>query len=469
MKMSGSLEADERRGGSVLWLALALEGVALAAITRFGDFSVHGNALWFVTVFLTAGAGYLLAVSDFSRVARLHRPLAFWGVAILFRLMVFPLCPGDDLWRYLWEGKIQLYGLNPYLLCPNAPSLESLRDPAWQLINFRDWAAVYPPGAQLLFAALAQVSVSPFLFKAVFGLADLMTIGLLVRINTGPGRYRASAWYAWNPAVICFFTGAGHFDSLLLFTTTAAIWALYRANPLEQGAPARGWALLSALFLGLAISIKMLPIFLLPVWFFGLWEGAARSESQRPGDVLSRLRSVVRRLFLPCAAVLVSLAVPFLLAQVYGGIRVVMEPMQMFAEVARFNDFFWWISEQTLWANPRQINTYYGMITMAVLGLLAVWFRKDWRRGVLWVAGTALLLSPMVHPWYVTWILPIACWRKQRAWFILSLSVVVSLLVWEAGPFWMEWEMSIPLRAMVCLPPLAGYFYLRKQNRIPTQ
>jgi hypothetical protein len=45
----------------------------------------------------------------------------FWAVAVLARLALLPMDPSDDIWRYLWEGGIQLQrlGENPLLLSAN--------------------------------------------------------------------------------------------------------------------------------------------------------------------------------------------------------------------------------------------------------------------------------------------------------------------------------------------------------------
>jgi hypothetical protein len=82
------------------------------------------------------------------------------------------------------------------------------------------------------------------------------------------------------------------------------------------------------------------------------------------------------------------------------------------------------------------------------------------------VLGAALLLSPVVHPWYVTWILPLAVWRGQIAWSILSLSVLTALLLWETTPLWNAWQPNFLTRSLVVVPPLAAWiFQSRVQNR----
>ncbi len=94
----------------------------------------------------------------------------FLGGRHSLRLVALPLAPGDDLWRYQWEGKIQRAGFNPYVHAPDDPKLEPVRAefPDWHKINHRDFRAIYPPGAELLFAGLSGISDRPLLYKLLF-------------------------------------------------------------------------------------------------------------------------------------------------------------------------------------------------------------------------------------------------------------------------------------------------------------
>ena len=75
-------------------------------------------------------------------------------------LLVFPLT-SDDIYRYVWDGRVQLAGIDPYRFVPLDPALTFLRDaqlfppggpPA---INRPGVHTIYPPGAQALFTAVA--------------------------------------------------------------------------------------------------------------------------------------------------------------------------------------------------------------------------------------------------------------------------------------------------------------------------
>jgi hypothetical protein len=143
-----------------------------------------------------------------------------------------------------------------------------------------------------------------------------------------------------------------------------------------------------------------------------------------------------------------------------------MEPLLAFTRITRFNDLIWgWIEALTV-RNPYGRNWPFTLVLVIAVAVIAWKFRADWRRSALWVLGAALLLSPVVHPWYVTWILPLAVWRGQIAWSILSLSVLTALLLWETTPLWNAWQPNFLTRSLVVVPPLAAWiFQSRVQNR----
>ena len=404
-----------------IWFAAAaLAELALViAAGAHGDFARPGQALIFVPLLLLAGAAFLSAVRCFETLPSRVHSRVLWGFAIALRVSMLACAPCDDFWRYAWEGRVQNSGGNPYLHSPSASELTHLRDEDSRRINHAEVAAIYPPAAELTFAALTRVSSSPLWFKCAFIAADLLTLALLLRlVNAG-----SAAWYAWNPAVVYAFAGAAHYDSLMLLAMTGAFVALHRA----EGANAK-WQLVSVFCLGAAIALKIVPAILLPVWAFAL--GA--------------------RAWLLC----LSIALPAVLTIPFGGIATVMKPLRDFGDVTRFNELLVWI-----FPNPWQRNWPVDTLLCATIAVIVIRFRHDWPRSALWVLGAALILSPVLHPWYATWILPLAVWRQQRAWTVLSISAIAALLLWDTTALWTAWKPNLLTRALVILPPLLAWRY----------
>ena len=97
-----------------LWLALLAEILLLAALHRFDDWRYASMPVKFVETAVLSGIAFFAAASYFGQLQAGRRAtVVFWGVALLLRVVALPLEPGDDLWRYQWEGKVQERRLQP--------------------------------------------------------------------------------------------------------------------------------------------------------------------------------------------------------------------------------------------------------------------------------------------------------------------------------------------------------------------
>jgi hypothetical protein len=450
------------------WLALAAELLLLGSLNLFDDWTVETNPVNFVAIAILAGVAFFAAASLFpSAGSRRKQATLFWATAIALRLIALPLAPGDDLWRYQWEGKIQHAGFNPYVNAPDDPKLAGMRAdfPPWQKINHRDYRAIYPPGAQLIFAAFAGISDNPLLYKLVFAAADVGTIAVLLRLirarsghaaesargmRAGPGgnasrvqnsAYEMASWYAWNPLVIYSFAGAAHFDSLMILPLIAGILFIERSS--AAALPRERWllALAGAAALGLAVSVKLIPLLLLPLCAVALGARAITLS--------------------------VTAGIPAALSLHYGWPRIpIWESLRQFAYVTRLNDLFWWLVEGSVWANPRQKNYHYNVAIIVAVIVMSILFIRNWRRGLLWAMGVTLILSPVFHPWYCTWILPFAAWRREYAWQVLSITLFTYFLFWNERLFSLPWHAEPWMRAMIIAPPLiaAGLLYVARRQ-----
>ena len=427
---------------------LALELALCAALNLFDDWTLAEMPVRFVACAMICGFAFLLAVSDFpAAISTRKQARIFWGVALLLRCSVLPIEPGDDFWRYQWEGRIQHGGFNPYVQAPDDPALDGMRAefPNWYKINHRTSQAIYPPGAELVFAGLSRLSASPLFYKLLFAAADLATAGLLLLLLPAGSRYATAAWYAWNPLVVYSFAGSAHFDSLMILPMIGGVLLLTRFE--TAAAPRTKWLLATATaaLFGIAISIKLIPLLLLPLCIFAL-----------------RSRAVTLAL---------ALAIPGALSLLYGWPQIpIWDSLRSFAHITRLNDLFWWIIEETVWPNPRQKNYHYNVVLVLVVVLVSFLFIRNWKRGMLWVLGTAIILSPVLHPWYLTWLLPFAAWRRAQPWQILSVTLFAYFLFWNERLFLLPWHSEMWLRGIIILPPLIAtlFFFAREPEKEPT-
>ncbi len=394
-------------------IALLVLVCAIGTMSWLADLVQPGYPRAFVLAGVVAGVGYFVALR------RSWSAGGVLGVSLGLRLLMLPAEPGDDYWRYRWEGRVQAAGFNPYVSGPHAPELESLQDAAWAKVNHTEFAAAYPPGAELLFRSFARHGT--WIWKSMLLAADLAIVALLLRL----GGTAAAAAFGWNPLVVFSSAGAGHFDVWMVLPLVGAVFVLERAlrtHRLIEFA-------LSVVLLGIAIAIKFAPLVLLPVWCFAMgWRRAW----------------LLPLAFLPLGAA----------AWLFGWPQVdIFESFREFARVARTNDCIWWLSERFFWPNAGQKNEVYQLITALGCGISALACGRDWQRGLRWVLGALLILNPALHPWYLVWIIPFAALagRAGRAWLVFSSSIFGYFLLWEQP---VPWEQPAWQRLLILLPPL---------------
>lgn len=426
-----------------LLLACIGAGAATNAANEIGALP-YAPKLFYVTATIAAGLTYLAAVAVVrQQPVRRALPLLLL-VAGLARVITFATPPllSTDLFRYVWDGRVQAAGINPYLYLPAAPELAALRDQGegwgaiYPHINRADTArTIYPPAAQALFALLGQAWPSIWGVKAAMLAFDLVAMGaafLLLRTARSPPELLLI--YAWNPLPLWEFGGAGHIDAAAVaFTGLALVFAAWQR---------RGWA---GAALGLAILSKLLPLALVPaIW--RRWDWRA-----------------------PLAAAMVIAAGYAVYAR--AGWRV-LGYLPGYADeegVAGHGAFLVRLLAQ-LGPVPRWIEVGYLVLALAGLGLLAavIAFRAASAdpvasarcicRDALWLgAATAFALSPH-YAWYfaglalpavlapsfaVLWLtvaaplLYLDDWHDQIIWPSLVFLPFVALLareLWRMGP-----------------------------------
>src|SRR5207248_679714 len=133
------------------------------------------------------------------------------------------------IYRYVWDGRLQRLGYNPYIVVPSDPAVKGLHTPETRNLNNPDLPSPYPAGAQLFFRAVTAIHESTFALKVAFVVCDLVIVFVLLdvlRCNR-QGAHLVLA-YAWNPLLAIEVAGSGHIEivgALLLVVSAAASWA----------------------------------------------------------------------------------------------------------------------------------------------------------------------------------------------------------------------------------------------------
>lgn len=245
--------------GREQWLVLAglmlLGTTVLGAVIhpRLGDYP-------FMALFVVQGLSAWLAMRIAAGCSERRALLIIFGVALAARGVLLFDAPSlsTDAYRYVWDGRVQLAGINPYRFVPGAAELASLRDEAiWPHINRREYAlTIYPPAAQLFFLGVALVSDGLLAMKlaliAAEGVTVAILIGLLRRLGRPPSGVVA---YAWHPLALWEVAGNAHVDAAMVAGMMLGLWLA-----LTRGRRVAGAAVLAAVTLIKPFAALALPL-----------------------------------------------------------------------------------------------------------------------------------------------------------------------------------------------------------------
>ena len=355
------------------------------------------------------------------------------GFALAFRLPLVPspVVLSSDLFRYLWDGRVQRTGINPYRYPPAADELARLRDPLIHPeINRPDKRTVYPPGAETVYALAGRLAPDSVVGWRLLVLgAEATTVALLLGVLRRAGMPAAAVLlYAWSPLAVFEGAQGGHVDFVMLPALLLALrWR--QAGHLGRAGAA----------LGMAVLIKLYPAILLLAWRRGRdW-----------------------RFPLACLGVV---AAGYLLYLPGAGGNVLGFLPEYFGGAEDFNVGLRAFLTEPLGLEGAAAEVSRGIAMIGLFGvLLAVLLgigRKRaedpgsiLRAGLAAAAAYLVLVPTAMHPWYAVWMLPFVAARPSPAWLWFTGAVSLSYLgyLWQptAVPLWLRAIEFFPFYALL--------------------
>jgi Protein of unknown function (DUF2029). len=388
---------------------LTLLGVAMLVLYRVGVHSKGvADIVWFLKLVLIQIVIYL-AVAWLSLRTKDSRRLLVLGLtfAALFRLAVLfsPPYLSDDIYRYIWDGRVQSAGINPYRYMPADESLAALRDEKiYPYINRRDSAhTIYPPVAQGSFLLITRFSESVTWMKAAMVAFEVVTVWALIQllVSFGFARQRVLI-YAWHPLAVWEFAGSGHVDALAIAFIALAL--LVRRRHRET---------LTGFLLACATGVKLFPAALFPALY-----------TRRSWKMPLAFGATVLLAYLPYLGV--------------GPVRVLGSLPGYASErgIISGEQFFLLTVARRL-SSVNVPSSAYVIFAVAVLGVLSVWLMRDqgsdelrYLRNSLMIACVFMVLLAPHFPWYFTWLIPFLCFIPSLPAFYLTFASFLLYLTW---------------------------------------
>lgn len=409
-----------------------------------GLFTFYGVACWLVVGHRTSGS---------------LRTIFFFTVSFNAFLIPSPPFLSDDMFRYIWDGRVQAEGISPYRYASNAEELEYLRDDViWSRMNRPIAVTIYPPGAQIIFAATWRVFPDSVVgMKLVMVAATLLAGGLLVKLlralNQPPERVLI---FLWNPLLVFEVAHAAHVDALYLPLMIGAF--LLRARSPSDRVSWRHEAGIGIL-LGLATLIKLYPAMLvIPLW-------SLRDDSGKRRW----------RLTLPIVTVLTVLTgYMFYIQPGVNALGFLSTYGREFFNVSPLMNFL------TKQAMAQHIPWYMpGNIGMPVLvAIISLWMiiipAHTARQSILrcfWPIGIYLLINHNLFSWYTLWLLPLISlvlfnsrysrFNAAFAWWVFTGTVTLSytfFIRWRV----VDWSIQLQFWSLYILLTAAAIMRIRQ-------
>jgi hypothetical protein len=410
--------------------ALTAIGASLLVLTGIGLWRQHVyDTDGFTILTLVQGGLYLVAVALTWRGGLSRRSLAaVLVVAALMRVAVLLAPPylSDDINRYVWDGRVEGAGINPYRYIPEDPHLAALRDQTvFPNINRSDYApTIYPPIAEYIFFLGTRLGQSLTAMKATLVAFEVAAVLLLLRLLDDWRLPRERILiYLWHPLTLWEIAGSGHVDAAIVTFVALALWGRRRE---------RAWLTGSAL--ACAALVKFFPAVLFPALY-------RRWDWKMPAAA---------------AATAVVAYAPFM-----GVGTAVLGFLPGYLQEEGLQSgagFFLWTLAGSLAPLEHLGPAVYLTLATAVLLALAVhslFVPEDRYLGsaLTLAVATMVLLSPH-YPWYFLWIVPLICLTPRPS--ALYLTVTCPLLYFVPGgaaleaarmPF--EWAIYGPFAALV--------------------
>jgi len=345
-------------------------------------------------------------------------------MALAARLMFFISVPlhSDDYFRFFWDGHLVLHDIDPYAFTPTQllemEFFPLLLEPIYQELNSPNYFSVYPITNQIFFTTAAWLGGSSILgfvvwLRVALILADLLGIWALCQLLKA---FKMDAnhalLYAVNPLILLEITGNLHFEGLMLTFIFLGIWALTKRKYFSAGGG-----------IGMAISIKLTPLIILPM-------------------VLKYLK--LKDFIVFISALILICALFFLPIFAWSNVGNFISSLQLYYGKFEFNASIHYLIRELgyIVKGYNVIGSTSFLLSLMVFLIICylAWSVKIDRVQVLIQLAIAayfvyLLMGMVVHPWYIIPLIGLGVLGNKYSPLIWSYLIYISYYAYSVEPY----------------------------------
>ena len=419
----------------------------------------------------------------------------FWTIIVLgllFRLSILPAqqLQEDDVYRYLWDGKVFSNNINPFEYSPsevhefkelriqnpetyykiynerNERELEKLSALKWESpkslkylerVNHPGVPTIYPPMAQFVFRAVHSIKPDSILaMRIAFLLFDVLTmffiIGILAKLGLNKNM---SAVYFWCPLIIKETLNSTHLDIIgIAFLCGSIYFLVSHRNSL------------ATVFLALGFLGKLYPAILFPLYF----QSCLQNSRKKEGNLW--LPPIINSLLFISIIVLGYIPFMGIGLKMFDGLKAYSLYWQSNDSIFSclvfiFNNLTGELSNISFFSNPLPIFLSKLTVVCILMGVL-IWLLlkntslsedpKTFLKQLFILMALVFLLSPIQNPWYLCWVVPFLCLFPLRSWILLTGLVGLYYLDFyfdyqeiQSWKIWIPWIEYLPFYLLLIL------------------
>lgn len=347
------------------------------------------------------------------------------GLAI--RLLLFFVEPNlsDDYFRFIWDGTLIRNGINPFVFLPseviqwpNANEM-GLTQELYQGFNSQQYYSVYPPVNQSIFFLSSYLGQNNLfanilvmrLFIILAEFASMYFLGKLLLKQQIP--IKNLLWYILNPLIILEFTVNLHFESIMIAFMLGALYYLVNKR-----------FILSGILWALAICTKLIPI----IYLLFLLKRYKIKEWLIVGGTAGLVTIL---LFLPFWNPVIPENIKDSLDKYFGYFEFNAGIPYLIRSVG------YELSGYSILFKVMPIVKKLFLVFIVIYGLSSFLIKKPKSifTPIYYTALVYFLLAGILHPWYITFLIPLGLLSKNYAGIFWSMLVFLSYSAYQSESY----------------------------------
>jgi alpha-1,6-mannosyltransferase len=383
-----------------LFLSISLVGYILT-----GYFINRADFTFLIGVYSTLFILYFITLNYKNKLD--FNTLLISGILFRFCLIFSFPALSDDFYRFIWDGRIQQLGFNPFDFTPTQILNLSSDDFLKQLfpkLNSPNYYSVYPQFCQIVFRICSLIGQDNLLnnliaLKSMIFLAELGTIYVLHKLILLTKKEPSLLFiYTLNPLVIIELSGNVHFEAFMIFFFMLAVLLLYQQKNAS-----------SFTALALAIQAKLLPLLAIPLLL----------------KKIGLKKTVLYALGTLCVFLLMSIDLFIKPERTFN----ILESLNLYYGKFEFNGGFYLFLRTIGWHvlgyNPIEVLSKI-LIVLSLSSMLIILIKeKNVFGGFFWLLCIYFAFGAVIHPWYLTTLVALSIFVRYR--FILLWSALIPL------------------------------------------